>query len=616
MMLARILSLAAALLAFCMAPAAAQIIENTEVSESRDYVERDARVSFDRKTAGYARVDLDDLDPGDHGRAAALVALGSSGSVEGRPILIAETSTGGRTSERAAAALGLGELGSSMSEGLDVLIRLTRDSERMVAYAAMVALVRSGLPDGRSAVAEISAQGGVHAEEARAILAHHIDPRGTEASKGYREFYALHWNAARTYGLIDGKVWGATLMSQLASDPVFLEALVLHLTRDLELDGAKDHLLEILLEGEGAQRVITAAEMMPFEVESMVDSGVWRPADWKEWKWLVLTILHNELHAFFPRTLALSIPFPVTQPIAAGLLQRGDARFEDLLIKGFTDEDPRNRAYAAYSVGVSETAAYLPRLIELCDDPVDWTQANAIGALIRMGNRTGVERAVGTLTAPPTARPGRLASYLYEVLYRAAPDPEVMLFVEEMSTRLEGADRASIDGIMILHGARVDTELLRRELPLMNPTTPEAIRCARALGSTPNEKDLKLLQRMFPREKAIDMNLELASALSRSGDRSAEPLLKAAVWTLPWNLSVLAGGVVQRTYGERRLISWLVAPPLGATDEDIRRVGYSVGEWGGMPAVAELRKQLGTTSGAELPALQGAVLGALASRTR
>ena len=52
------------------------------------------------------------------------------------------------------------------------------------------------------------------------------------------------------------------------------------------------------------------------------------------------------------------------------------------------------------------------------------------------------------------------------------------------------------------------------------------------------------------------------------------------------------------------------------TDEDVRRLGYAIGEWGGMPAVEELRKQLGTTAGAELPALQGAVLGALAARTR
>ena len=111
------------------------------------------------------------------------------------------------------------------------------------------------------------------------------------------------------------------------------------------------------------------------------------------------------------------------------------------------------------------------------------------------------------------------------------------------------------------------------------------------------------------------MNLELASGLARSGHRSVEPMLQRAVWELPWNISVLAAGVVRSTYGQRTLISWAANPPVDASEEDVRRLGYAIGEWGGMPAVEELRKRLNSTSGGD-PALEGAILGALASRTR
>jgi hypothetical protein len=73
---------------------------------------------------------------------------------------------------------------------------------------------------------------------------------------------------------------------------------------------------------------------------------------------------------------------------------------------------------------------------------------------------------------------------------------------------------------------------------------------------------------------------------------------------------------VRATYGQRTLISWAANPPVEATEQDVRRLGYAIGEWGGLPAVEALRKRLNSTAGADLPALQGAILGALAARTR
>ncbi|MEM9800836.1 MAG: HEAT repeat domain-containing protein [Planctomycetota bacterium] len=611
-MLARPLALLIAAVAV-LAAAPAHAIQGDRAA---DFVARDARVEFDRRSAAFARADIEDLEPGDHGRAAALVALGAAGSVEGRGRLMSEISRAADPKEQLAAIYALGELRAALGPGLETLVELTKDADPTVADAAIVALLRSGNDAGRSEVASIASRGGERAEAARSALAYQADPSRSELPLAFRDLYELRWDAARSYGLVDGEVWSSALLRELENDDVFLEALVLHLARDLELEGAKDHLLELLFEGENAQRVIAATRMMPREVESLVDAGVWRPADWKEWKWLVLTIMHDELQAMFPRTLALAVGQPVTTPMAAGLLHGREDGYEDLLLDAFRDEDPRNRAYAAYSVGASGSDDFIPRLEELCEDPIGWTRANAIGALIRMGSQRGVERALDVLAVPYAEREENIGSYLFEVLARAAPDREVMRFVEEVAPRLTGFDRAAADSILVLNGGLVDTETLLRELPLMNPTTPEAIRAARALGRRPGAKEQKLLARLFPREGAINMNLELAGALARSNHRSAEPLLQAAVWRLPWNVSVLAAAVVRRTYGERTLIAWAVDPPPSATDEDVRRLGYAIGEWGAMPAVEALRRTLGTTGGAELPALQGAVLGALASRTR
>jgi len=587
-----------------------------QTAAGADLVARDGRIAFDRRSATFARVDLDELEPGDHGRIAALVALGAAHSVTARALLVAETARSGRPAERSAAAFALGELGPNVGTAVETLIQLTADEDPMLARAAMVALVRSGVPAGRSRVARIASGSDELAAEARSILAHQADPTRSNPPESCRRLYAARWDAARSYGLVDGKIWGSSLLAEISSDTVFLEELVLRLTRDLDLDNAKDHLLEILFEGKGPARIRTATSMMPFELEALIDAGVWLPASAREWKWLVQTVVNEELQARYPRTLALSMEQPLTRALAAGLLQGGDERYEDILQQAFESNVLGERADAAFAVGVANATVFIPRLNDLCEGELAWTRVNAIASLIRMGSHSGVERAIDIFATPPEEREPRLSSYLFEVLSRAAPDPQILQFLGQISTSLTGPDRAAVDSILLLSDVIVDTTILRRELPLMIPTTWEARRGVRALGRRPSAKDAKLLARLFPREGARGTNLELAAALARASHRSAEPLLQAAVWELDFDLSILAAGVVRQTYGPRTLIAWAISPPADVTDQDVCRLGFAIGAWGGMPAVEELRKQLGTTAGAELPALQGAVLGALAARTR
>ena len=619
-LLTSLLGLSFAPAASAAAPYAVQTVDSVAVETGADYVARDARISFDKRSADFARLDLDDLLPGDYGRATAVVALGASGSVRARSYLLEETALGRLPSERAAAAFGLGELGV---QGLDPvamghLLGLLDDPDPIIQQATLVALVRTGSGEARQAVARVAGSSAELSGEARQVLAHHIDPRGTEPPRSYVRLYQLRWGAGRTYGLVDGKVWGATLMTELASNKVFLEAMTLLLARDLDFPGAKDHMLEILIEGEGAPRIMEAAQLMPTEMEMLVDSGVWVPQDLKEWRWLVLTILNEELFTMFPQTLLKSMRLEnsPTRWIAAGLLYREDRQFKEILDEGLNHEDPTSRAYAAYAAAAVELEDYLGKLKEMCDDPHPWVQANAIAGLIRMGSQIGAERAIDLLATPPEERPKQLSSLLFEVLERAAPDPDVMLFVETIARNLDGADRASADSLLLIHGGLIDSTILRRQLPLISPIMPEAHRGVRGLARNANSEDVKLLARMFPREAAPRMNAELAVALAKSAHRAPEPLLQAAVWTLPYNQSVLAAGCVRATYGEATLIDWVVDPPASAEEEDIRRLGWAIGEWGGVPAVQALQRRLGTTSGAEIPALQGAIFGAYAARTR
>ena len=598
------------------APAAPSPREAATRKDGVEYFERNERTDFDRRSATLARADLEELDPGAPGYSLAIFTLGASGALEARRDLVEETSASRVLSDRLAGIFALGELQNRVGPAVDTLIELSADEEVDLRGAAMVALIRTGTEAGRQHVAEIALGTGDRAKEARDLLAYAADPESARFPRPFRQLFLLRWDAARLYGYVDGEVWASALLEELTLNDAFLEALTLQLVFDLKIKEARDHLLETLLNGGGVRRVVVCAQRMPVVMETIIDSGVWRPADWKEWKWLMLTLLHEELIYLYPRTVRLAVAQPATEAMAVGLLQANDGRYGDLVERALNDPDPSVRAVTAYALGAAGNIDYVTRLTEVSEDPVAWVRANAIGALVRLGAPVGIIKASQILALPPDQREARMSSYLFQVLERAAPDSDVIDFLIEGSSRLKGPDRAAVDSILLLHSrAPIDTKTLRRELPGMTPTSPEAIIGARALARRPGARDLRVLARLFPRENAIDMNLELASGLARSGHRSVEPMLQRAVWELPWNISVLAAGVVRSTYGQRTLISWAANPPVDASEEDVRRLGYAIGEWGGMPAVEELRKRLNSTSGGD-PALEGAILGALASRTR
>lgn len=602
------------------AGAAPQRPASALIEEEADWVRRDATVSFDSRSAQDALASLEAYGPGEFGRGPALMALGVSGSVHARqPLVDVLRSSSAPAEERAAAALALGELGAARLRGdLDELFGVLDDPEPVLARAAVVALARVGDPGATREVAALAAGDGPLAELARAVRAHHTDTEGVEPPGPYRRLYELRWDAACNFGLVEGRVWRRSLLEELARDERFLQALVLRLVRDVPVAGVKDHLLEILLNGDGVMRVEAAVRMMPAQLDLIMDAGVWRPSSAAEWNWFARTALERELHPFLPHAFAAAVEsnVPSVLPAAAAVLFERDTRFEDVLIESLESDDETRLADAAFVVGAVELSDFRPRLGELMSHPDPWVRANAIGALIRMGSQDAAIEATELLGLPLAERPPNVAEYLFEVLARAAPDPEVLEFLDTLADYLSGLDRAAADSILLVHDRIRSNDEVRQQLPRLNVASPLAARCAEGLSRQPREGDIRLMAQMFPRQQAAALNLELATGLARAGHRAPRELLEAAVWTLPFDESVLAAGVVHRVYGLEALLTWITDPPVSATPADVRRLGFAIGAFGGLAAVDRLKRELGTRGGTERPAVQGAVLGALCARTR
>jgi hypothetical protein len=181
-----------------------------------------------------------------------------------------------------------------------------------------------------------------------------------------------------------------------------------------------------------------------------------------------------------------------------------------------------------------------------------------------------------------------------------------------------------IRGFGFMHNGALDTifrfltggpfrPLLTSGFPLIDPDSFGGLLVVRALGHYPTGEDLEFLARQFPLEGHSAANVEIAVSLARGGHYAVRPLFQAAIWRGPWNRSVLAAGVVHARTGLRLLGMWIERPPGKATSEDIRRVGFAVGQWGGLAGLDTLLRQLGNRT--DHPALQGALLGALLAQT-
>jgi hypothetical protein len=176
-----------------------------------------------------------------------------------------------------------------------------------------------------------------------------------------------------------------------------------------------------------------------------------------------------------------------------------------------------------------------------------------------------------------------------DALCRNAREVAVELRLEEYLKVAVGVDLAAVAESLTTQGRASGRETVRSMLALdVPPTGARRLRLVRALSRRPTEKDVEILAQLFPQPGEEALNVELAVALAAYGDPSVRPILRAALWGGSFDVSVLAAALLADTIGVRVLIEEIQRPPATATAADLRRVGFALGECGGIEALRAL----------------------------
>jgi hypothetical protein len=577
-----------------------------EPPDLRALVERDGVLGFTASSATRARADLRRPELTPRERAFALAALGASGGAADRAV-IASWAVEGEALERQAAVLALGELGSVDEEFLKSCVE-SESSD--LADCAVLALLRGGGERGASYVQSRVALEGAAASRAGELAAFHRDPgAATEIPPAAALLLDLRFEAARRYGLVHGQAWWALIREKLYEDEPFLNEVVYRASAELRRDGIRDHFYELLISGSGTARIRGAVYSMPAELDQLFEAGLWTPADGAEWSALIDEIGRRHLETFTPTILRQARFVPGLQLLSSGLLVRaGNEEGLPLLELDLQSKKPMERAGVAQALAATGDRRYAPELERLLeDDPEADVRMSALVGLVQLGNAFARDEMRAGLADPdhPDHRP------LVQAAFRARESSVVAAEISDQLAGARGWTRVRLATALILVGRLAPRSIVHDALRAGVEDPAERYDLVRALGREADLEDLALLREIFPNEIDFELNVEIATTLIRSGDRNTLPLLRSALWREPWNRSALAAALVVELFGAKELQQELLRPPLGATPRDRRRVGFALGEWGGLREVEILAQRARPGD----PAVQGALLGFLGTRT-
>ncbi len=558
-------------------------------------------------------------------RAQALITLGIVGSVSSRPLLERAAQTGPEP-ERCAAVLALGELGNRVASADLLLTNLLEDRSRRVAECALYSLLRTR-PDVGFARAKAFANNPSHPLNPMApVLVDWLAGRPTLGAEPALIRLTLRWEAARNFGTVDGLSWEMQRVSSLGENQTLLDEIVLIGAAEIGSPEVRDYLFELLVEPVERPVVVRAAVIsMPEKLDQLIATGLWAPRSPEEWAAL---IDEAEIRGFFGRLPhAAERAAQVDNLLArvAPFLAREDERFLDAIEGLLASRDAPRRAQVAFAIGEARIGRFLPQLRNLAEDDNVAVRATARVARARLGDPEVLNELLGLFVeerdAERTNRQER--EFVLDSMYRTRRSATTQSLVRSLADSLRDAsgqaeryERAALLAIHRIGGHTVDADVLIEAYS--DPEYPLGQRpwLVEALGEVPDASIKKLLAAAFPAEGGWRPNLPLVRSLLQSNSEAVAPLLHSAVWQAPQQRSILAAAMVEKHYGLTRLMHWIDKPPSTATATDLRRVGFAVGTIGRMRAVEDLQRQLGTVAGAERPALQGALLGALAARTR
>ncbi|MAF66680.1 MAG: hypothetical protein CMJ84_13600 [Planctomycetes bacterium] len=567
---------------------------------------RDERASFTPRSAVAARAALERSGLGPVERGVALMALGSTGTTIERARL-ASWSAEGTPAERKAAILALGELGTGVQ---DRLSELCDDPDTELAACAALALLRTGTLSARARVDELTRGGRSDlAQRARDLLLFEADPLAAGELPAPRLLLDLRWSAARAYGLVDGQAWSITLLGELLADERFLDAVVLSESARLQAPGVKDHLLAQLLEVGGQWAVRAAVAGLPVELALLVENDLWRPSR-ADWEWILDEIGTRSLASEAVDLLGIARASAGLNLRAIELLSRGGV-YDDLeeLSAQWEDLAPGERILVCRAIGNTHRPDVGARLADWGDDPQPAVAAAALLAQARLADSRAISRLRTELLDPQQTGWALRVRMACEM----ASDPVVGDLLSEALELCEGDWRLRVAASLGLAGRPGALIVLREALGGRLPDGELGVLVVRALGSSGSEEDLEFLAEVFPLERRPLLNHHLARALVGGRYEEALGVVRTALWRGPFDRSVLAAAVLIDRVGIFRLREELAMPPARATSEDIRRVGFALGEWGGLAEIDELQRRLRARTFD--PVMQGALLGALSART-
>ena len=571
---------------------------------------RDARITWGMRTASSALAVLDDRGATPARRSVALLALGAARQTHARGRILELTAEKDPEQKRAAIwALAL------FADPRDVpqLVDFAGRKAPQVAEAGAFALGLNGTPPALAALERLAAEAaGPAAEGARAAVALRASP--PRESDLARSFFEQRFEAARAHGLVDGQAWESLLLEDLSRNQKFLNRVVYRTAADIRRPGIADHFLEVALAGAPPERLRGVVRAIPEQLGQLVDAGLFTPAGDEEWRIVVDEIDRLRLERRTEPLLRRAWSVISVRPVVAGLLARAGAdRSLQLLALHLRSGDSRERALAAEALGGARDPSYVADLaaLELDLDPL--VRSTALVARLRLGDSSALSvlRERAELTGERTMSLHPDAGSILEAISRVGGEPSVRGLATELLPRVPGGLKVRLASELLLGGYEPARDVVREHLTQQRPAGELSRRAVEALGRQPGAADLTLMRSLFPLGDELEIDVELACVLVRAGDAKVVPLLRSALWSEPWNRSVLAAALWIDVGGLDPLRLELQRPLAGASSRDLRRVGFALGEWGGLAEV----EWLGTRIGPAEPALQGAMLGALGART-
>lgn len=593
----------------------AEHLEPVQSSRSLDWealVERNLHVSFTQRADGDALVELarDDLEESE--RAVALFALGTARRDDSDSLLVRSYRKGSYTVQRAA-ILALGEARLVDEELLETWLS---SADPMIRECGLLAGLLGGEPSARGRLNQIIAEDlsalGLAAQKIADFVNGSEDSQETASTRLYLE---LRYEAAKQFGLIDGQSWGVLVMESVVQDDAFLDGVILPASARVIANGVEDHLLHALLDGSGRPRIEAALIAMPEVVGELMEYSLWNPKDAEEWYALLDTIWENRLEDRAGSVLVRALDYPKLQRRAASSIARLEDKEPALVllpsVMDLEDSSPEERTWAIEFLVQLDAEDSVDRLEAFFEDESPLVRAKARVAMLRLDG-PNAERDLLQVCDDLTneARPAAL-----DELCANAQSALVSRFLTDLlvTEKLDLERRIRVGCALILEGRGTNHEQFSEDIRAVPIEGELGALIIRALAERGLADDLAYLEAHFPTEGDMVVNLAAAKALVGRNSPYGLPILQAAMWRGPWDRSILACVLLIETSGFRALKDELDQPPPEATSKDLRRVGFALGEWGGIERVELFARQLRTGTGD--PILQGAILGALAART-